>query len=251
MNKKIIRIAHEFPQSEIFQLARSKESPWERRYENQIGDIYTVSAPTAPRVREMVVFMGGIWFAQHPELALQYKELDNIRNIITVRERDYLDVIHYPRQHASSFWNSMETLSKITIGARFFNPQNHDGLKNMSLPGLFGDTERYQTKGREGLRGNTITYRPLKWFTKRQNRLSLDISVIVNLKKPTSRLIALYLTARQQSRRLPVSTWREILGSGHNRVRNFRRLVFNPALLELADAGYTISENRNGVKIER
>lgn len=246
---QIIRIAHEFPQAEMFQLSGGKERPWKRRYENQAGDIYSISAPASPGVREMVVFLGGIWFSQHPELALEFKELDHIRNIMTVRERDYLDIIHYSRQHVSSFWDSLLTLGEIVIKAQFANPKNHGGLSDMSLPGLFGDTERHQTKGREGIRGNTITYRPLKWFTRRQNRLSLDIEGIMTLKKPASRLIALYLTARQQSRQLPIPTWAKILGSRHSRLRNFRRLVFDPALTELASTGYTISEDRSGVKI--
>ena len=78
MNKKIIRIAHEFPQAEMFQLTRSKESPWVRSYVNQMGDMYAVSAPASPGVREMVVFLGGIWFTQHPESALEFRELGNI-----------------------------------------------------------------------------------------------------------------------------------------------------------------------------
>lgn len=245
---KNVRVPFEIPTAEIFTASIYPQNPYTRTYQNRIGDTWTVTAPRTPLAFDMISFLGALWFSQRS--GSPCVPSGPYRHMVEIRATEYLDLLHLSRfRLQDTLWPSVKFLGKIDLNVQFAEPQNHVSATGEAMPeacfqGLFGDTILDRARGRKG---NTIRIFPLNWFVKRARRLTINLDDMIEMKSPTARCIAFFLTGRSSgSGWLSAGDWMRVVGCDYKRIGDFRRHSLVPALRELKKRGYVVKEE-NGL----
>jgi hypothetical protein len=242
--QKTAQVPHPIVQAEIFLPTLTPVSPYERRWDNELGDKCYILAPRTPNHYDLVTLLGYLHVIQQYPVVVEDADEDRYR--VTMPMSFLYQTLQCDTNvERISLWRSLELLAHTSYSVQYKNPANHGGVSDMVLAGLTGDLKLITQRGRKG---NILIAKPLRGLVD-DRMLTVDIARLITLKAPLARITAFFMQCRE-AKELTWEGWMRAV-SGATYLKRFKA-HFVKALKELESVGgYTVKIRGDNILIRR